>query len=109
MVFIRMSIYIRRRHTDVGLATQPDYGVSRCRVSAMLHHGCSLIAPSLTRQVGSPLVLVGPPTASDTRHATYRCRRRHLTSPQCPPPRHLYRLRRLHADPRRQGCIELFL
>jgi len=54
------------------------------RASAMLHHGCTLIASSLTCQVRSPLVLVGPPTASDPRHATCRWRRRRLISPQCP-------------------------
>jgi len=50
-------------------------------------------------------VLLGPLSASDPRLATYRWRWHHLTSPQCPQPRHLYR----HADPRRQDCIELFL
>jgi len=43
---------------------------------------------------------------SQTRHLSLASTR--LTSPQCPQPRHLHRLRRLHADPRRQGCIELF-
>jgi len=32
---------------SVGLATKPDYRVSCRRASAMLHHRCSLIAPSL--------------------------------------------------------------
>jgi len=34
---------------SVGLVTQPGYRVSCRRVSAMLHHGCSLIASCLTR------------------------------------------------------------
>jgi len=54
-------------------------------------------------------VLVGPPTASDPRHATYRWRWRCLTSPQWPQLRHLYQFRRLHVVPRRQDCIALFL
>jgi len=110
MVCIRISTPMTHRlMVSVGLATQPGYRVSCRRASAMLYHGCSLIASSLTRQVGSPLVLVSPSTASDTRHATYGCRRRRLTSLQCPQPRHFHRLRHLHANPSRQNSIELFL
>jgi len=53
-------------------------------------------------------VLVSPPTASDPRHATYRCHRCRLTTPQCPQPRHLYRLRRrmrIHVDKTASSCF----
>jgi len=50
MVYISISTTTTHRFMDsVGLATQPGYRVSCRRASAMLHHGCSLIASSLTR------------------------------------------------------------
>jgi len=50
MVCIRISTPTTHRlMVSFGLATQPGYRVSCLPASAMSHHGCSLIASSLTR------------------------------------------------------------
>jgi len=85
-----VSITLYKRHSTIQLPTEMTNTLtSSCDVASFKSEVCWCSKES------------------DPKHATYPWREHRLTSPQCQQPRH--RLQRLHADPRRQDCIELFL